>query len=151
MRKSLPYRILAIFMAFLMFFSSTGFSMDIHYCQDELQTISLFGKAKSCFEMNDVIQPSMNVEVCLMDKDFTQVDRKKCCHNERLSIESLEFQELSKQKIPIEISVVKFLTTFIYTYINLFSIDTNHSNEYITYYPPILNPDIQVLFQSFLI
>ena len=38
-------------MAFLMFFTSIGFSMDIHYCQGHLKSISLLGKAKNCHDI----------------------------------------------------------------------------------------------------
>ena len=53
MNTKFSYRALAMFMAFLMFSSSIGFSMDIHYCGDELKSFSFFGDAEAC----EMMQP----------------------------------------------------------------------------------------------
>ena len=48
---SSTYRLIALMMAFLMFFTSAGFTMDMHYCGGELKSVSFFGKAKTCHDM----------------------------------------------------------------------------------------------------
>ena len=50
---SITYRIIALTMAFLMFFTSVGFTVDMHYCQGKLKTFNFFGKAKSCHEVGE--------------------------------------------------------------------------------------------------
>ena len=47
MNTKFSYRALAMFMAFLMFSSSIGFSMDIHYCGEELKSFSFFWRCRS--------------------------------------------------------------------------------------------------------
>ena len=48
---NLKYRLLAFFMAALMFLTSAGFLVDFHYCQGELKSFNFFGKAPNCHEM----------------------------------------------------------------------------------------------------
>ena len=40
------YRFIAIILAAVLFVTSVGITMDMHYCKGELKSISLFGKAQ---------------------------------------------------------------------------------------------------------
>ena len=50
---------MALFMAFLMFSSSIGFSMDVHFCENQIESVNFFGDAEPC----EMMQESMN---CLL-------------------------------------------------------------------------------------
>ena len=68
-------------MAFMLLLSSTGFAMDVHYCQDQLKSISLIGKAKSCHEKQET-------PPCHHKKDsLSKAEKDNCCHNETVVIE----------------------------------------------------------------
>ena len=54
------YQFTALMLAFLMFFTSTGFAINVHYCQGELKSFSFFGKSKTCNEMADEVVPMKN-------------------------------------------------------------------------------------------
>jgi len=65
-------RIVAFMMFLLMSFTSTGFSINLHYCQDELQHIGLFGNKDSC-------QHEKKKKNCCKKKHI-----KKCCQKKIL-------------------------------------------------------------------
>ena len=50
MKTKAIHRITALTMAFLMFFTSVGFSVDIHYCKGDLKSFSLIGEASACHQ-----------------------------------------------------------------------------------------------------
>jgi len=46
-------RVISLLLAFLLGFTSVGYSIDLHFCQGHLKSVALIGKAKSCHEMED--------------------------------------------------------------------------------------------------
>lgn len=146
-----PYKVLAVFMAFLMFFSSIGFSLDIHYCGNELQNVALFGKAKECEMMAQVKEEEKSSCCESTDKKVQNCHNKEtakgnCCHNKKLIIENGEFEKLTVTKLDVQplISVVVFL----YSY---FKIVSKLESEAIfnEYNPPPLTKNISILHQVF--
>ena len=76
------YRFVALMMAFLMFFSSVGFAMDMHYCGGKIKSISFFGKAKNCHEM--VGESDTPIKNCphhkkMMADEKSCFEDKNCC------------------------------------------------------------------------
>ena len=74
-------------MAFLIFLTSAGFSIDMHFCGQDLKSFSLTGKAKNCFEL-------AKSGTCAMHKKMTTVkvacemSKKDCCHNKTLYLKA---------------------------------------------------------------
>lgn len=62
------YRIVAAFFLLLISSVSFGASVDMHFCGDELKSLSLFGEAKAC----DMQKKSA---------DASSKKHSKCCHN----------------------------------------------------------------------
>lgn len=69
-------RIAHITLAFLLFFSSTGLLMNKHYCQEELKSVALFAKAKSCQHTKEIPCPVHGTMI------VPDEDAKGCCNNE---------------------------------------------------------------------
>jgi hypothetical protein len=146
---------MAMFMAFLMFSSSIGLSMDIHFCGDELKSFSFLGEAEPC-DMMKVKQEvksthscceSVNqvVEICHNEETL----KGQCCHNESLLIENgggIESNEVSIVQLQhVLITSIIFVPNF-HLVENLCE-----KVKYTHYNPPPLIADVSILNQVFLI
>ncbi len=130
----------------LVLLSSTSFTFGIHFCMGQLESIAFFSSADPC-EMAQQKTP------CATDKhdldcDHQQVTKKGCCEDHTLVLEGSE--ELSIVK---SISAPDFqMTAVLYALVSF--IFTSPSVDYYSfndYSPPLINRDITVLVQSFLI
>lgn len=150
---SRPYRFVAFLLALLMFFSSTGISMNLHYCQGHLRSISILAKTKCCStEKKALCHKSLN-DIGYDETCNIANEDKSCCQNEKLVIKSLD-QDL--------LMVNSILTDIKYPHIQLMAIAANFVFEGIDdtgdlivnfeqYKPPLPERDIQILFQTFLL
>ncbi|TBV27901.1 hypothetical protein DMZ43_02335 [Meridianimaribacter sp. CL38] len=136
--KKVFHKIMALVMAFVVLFSTMSFTINMHYCGDTLVETALFHKAKGCgMEMSN---PS--TESC-------SITKKDCCDDRQLSIEGQDELQLTIDKISFEQQV--FITSFVYTYINLFEgLDSNVSS-YEEYKPPLVVRQIFKIDETYLI
>ncbi len=138
-------------MALLMLLSSTGFSMDVHYCQDQIKSISLFGKAKSCHEKQVTPPCHQAKKICHHKEDgLNEGDKDNCCHNEAVVIEKSDLDATTTQVATVQDLQLEFVATFIAVYVFNYSVQTDYQ-PYKQYKPPLPGRDIQVLYQTFLI
>ena len=112
-------------MALVVLFSTMSFTVDMHYCGDTLVDVAIFHKAKSCgMEMQ---KPS--------SKDCS-ITKKSCCSDKQVVIQGQNELKLQVDKISFEQQV--FITSFIYTYINLFEGLDHNVSSYEEYKPPLV-------------
>ncbi|WP_240640214.1 HYC_CC_PP family protein [Mangrovimonas spongiae] len=136
--KQVFHKILSMLMAFVVLFSTMSFTIDMHYCGDKLVETAIFHKAKGCgMEME---KPS--TEGC-------SITKKNCCDDKQLSIEGQDELQLSVDKISFEQQV--FITSFIYTYINLFEGLESNVSSYEEYKPPLVTCQIFKIDETYLI
>ena len=64
------YRSFAMILALMIFTSSTGLSIDMHFCQGHLRSLSFIGDAKSCVE---------KANSDLACKPLATSNQRKCC------------------------------------------------------------------------
>jgi len=148
------YRLVALMMAFLMFFSSAGFAMDMHYCGGELKSVSFFGKAKNCHEMAGEDEAPMkncpHHKKMMADKKGCSED-KNCCSNKTVHFQSDQDHQLKTA----DFVVSKQLKQFVIAYVSVFlGEDFDLKREVIAfayYKPPLIPRDIPVLHQTFLL
>ena len=136
------YRTLALALALLMFFTSTGFSVDMHYCKGEFKSFSLFGKAKSCHADTKI--------TCPHHKNMT-AEKKDCCTNQRHTFRA--DQDL-QQAQNVDFALTKPLQNFVAAYIFTFrkiQITSDANPVFARYRPPPLRRNMPVLYQSFLL
>lgn len=152
MKSNRSYRIVALLMALLMLVSSTGFSIDLHYCQGNLKSFSLFGTAKSCHDKADTKHCKRKEMTCKAEKIEQVKDNchKNCCSNKKIEIDADDTQKITAQKLSKP--QIQFISLFIEHFVlalnkTRFPNDSPHQN----YIPPLLNKDIPVLIQSFLL
>jgi hypothetical protein len=144
---------MALFMAFLMFSSSIGFSMDIHFCGNELKSFSFFGEAEPC-EMMQVEQKNESTRSCchspkkeIKSCHNKEVTKGNCCHNERLVLDN--GGEFESSNISIE-QFQQVLFTVILFSKNFYLFETSKEQvTYAHYNPPPLIKDVSILHQVF--
>jgi len=144
-------------MTFLMLFSSVGFSMDVHFCDEGIRDVSFFGKADECSE---VVENETSTHECcgkeVVEKSHCEetstdceVSDEGCCHNESFTFQTIHDANHSNS---LEISDVdlSFVTVFILSHFHLFEDETAVEGFFYYSSPPITS-DVIVLHQVFLI
>ena len=128
----------SLLMALVFLFSTMSFTINMHYCGDTLVEVDILHKAKGCgMEME---KPS--TEGCSTTK-------KNCCDDKQLSIEGQDELHLPIHKISFEQKV--FISSFGFTYINLFDGLEKNISFYEKYKPPLIIRYIYKIDETYLI
>ena len=130
MKKAFQH-IVCLSMAFLVMLSTMSFTVDKHFCGSHLVDKAVFSKAKTCG-----MQMNANSE-------------SHCCTNEKISVEGQDELKVSFDSFDFQQQL--FITTFSFTYFNLFESLPKQVVPFKDYSPPLLVSDIQLEHQEFLI
>nr|WP_255573037.1 hypothetical protein [Hanstruepera marina] len=135
--KDIVHRVFSVGMALLVLFSTVSFTVEKHYCGDVLVDVSLFAEVQKCaMEAYEMEQSSITKKSCCKDTiDVVQ-------GQDELTVKTFDDLEFEQQV---------FLTTFSYSYLNLFEDLQEREISHQDYSPPNLVYDIQVRDQAFLI
>jgi hypothetical protein len=125
-------------MAFVVLFSTLSFTVNMHYCGDSLMDAAIFKKVETC---------GMEMETPL--NEGCSITKKNCCNDKQLIVEGQNDLQLSIDKISFEQQV--FLTSYVYTYINLFEGLDKNVSSYEDYIPPLVVKQIFKLDETYLI
>ncbi|RFN58944.1 HYC_CC_PP family protein [Marixanthomonas ophiurae] len=139
--KSFFTKILSFFLAVFILFSTSSFTVDMHFCCNKLVDMAFFSKAESCMEAAK--KKDTNSKQC------TSIQEKDCCDNQTIVKEGDD--TFKKSNTILEIETLVFLNTFFNTYINLFEGLEENVISFKTYRPPLLSTDIIILNETFLI
>lgn len=136
-----------------MFVTSIGFSVDIHYCKNEIQSVSFIGKAKSCKELgkHQCGSHHNSLEQSCHSSFDSSTCAKDCCHNEKFSQDNLKGKSLNSSVDFTELVVPHFLFAFVHVFILSATSHFHSATLFEHYKPPLLARNIQSLFQVFLI
>lgn len=137
----------------LLFISSSGISMDMHFCQGKLKRVSLIGSAKTCAEMAVMMKhcSGKKAKSCHGASKSCSDDgsHNGCCENESISfdldIDNIDIQAFNSSVLEIDFNVLSKVQLVALP--NL-QIKLLQFEEYI---PPLPRKDLTVLHQSFLI
>ena len=124
-------------MALLVLCSTVSFTVEKHFCGDVLVDVSVFTEAEKC-AMED------------FEKELELITKKACCKD---IIDVFEGQDelIVKSFDDFELDNQIFITSYIYSYINLFEGLPQKVIPFKEYSPPNLIEDIIILDQVFLI
>ena len=132
-------------MALLMLLSSTGFSMDVHYCQGQIKSIGLFTKAASCHKKQGLPQCHTTKKSCHKKQNNT---KDNCCHNQTLSIEKSDLDATPAQGTELTDVSLDFAVAFVAAFV--IPVDKTHIQPAFPFYiPPLPDRDILILYQTF--
>jgi len=158
MNISYLHRITALLLALLMFTTSIGYSMDVHYCGNEIKSIGLFGNAVAC-EMESVEKQEEDLHACCKAPELNKesetchsqkIEEEDCCHNETIVLETdSDFNHDKTIDFDFQQDFV-FTTLFIYN-VFAFRVEENTVNDNFYYSPPKLTKDVMTLHQVFII
>lgn len=139
--KSFFSKIVSFFLTALILFSTSSFTVDMHFCCNQLVDIAVWNKAKNCTEkVQKKEEPT---------KQCTTLQEKDCCSNE--SFVKTGDDTIKKANTKLEAETIIFLNTFFYAYVNLFEGLQENIIPFDDYRPPLLSKDIQTLYETYLI
>lgn len=145
------YRIIAFSLALLMFMTSVSFAVDMHYCQGNLKSFSLFGKAKNCHEMAQAKAACPHhAKVATTTELGCSISKKDCCENKTFYFQFDENQETQTNEWAISPTTQLFLVAYITTFISPTRVVKSVQHHFL-YKPPLLRLHRLILFQSFLL
>ncbi len=164
--KNLFLKISSSILAVLVVLSTLSLTVEKHYCGNFLVSVSYFGNTRNCDgktgEENCNTSQIIKKKKCCNDeteniegqddlKNSIQIiKKKKCCNDETENIEgqddlknSIERFDVEKQQLP-----TLFLIPYYYSF---FSNAQKQANPHQYYLSPNLTPDLQILFEVFII
>ena len=150
---SITYRIIALTIAFLLFVTSVGFTVDMHYCQGKLKTFSFFGKAKSCHDIGEGMKNCpFHAQMKQANKSKSNtISKKGCCSNKTLHFQSDQDQPNQlNNALVINPQLQSFVIAFVEIFINSSVIETDKPS-FVLYKPPLIPRDIYVLLETYLL
>lgn len=137
MIKSVAHKIFSVIMAFLVLFSTVSITIESHMCGGVLVDVSVFTEVEKCkMEAFEMEQISILKENCCTD----QLEVLK--GQDDLKLTYFEDWHIDQQF---------FISTFIYSFTNLFEYLPTQIIPHKDYSPPNLITDIHMLDQVFII
>lgn len=151
MKDNITYRIFTLSMALLVLVTSTGISVDQHFCRGELKSVALIGKAHSCHEVDAPKKCKHHASGNDVASEAEQQGKNKCCENKRSFVKS--DQDLFNAGMEIEMTNVAVELAFHYTVESDVSFEVLSDKEYCSYSdpPPLLIRPLYILHESFLL
>jgi len=138
-------KISALFLAMLVLLGSTSFTFNMHKCMGQIRSMALFMEATPCDmeSMNDGAHESHTTS----DAGI-KVSKQGCCEEHSLFVEG---QDELKITSSVNAPDVQFLAVlFTITLFSPFQV-TPSQDTFREYAPPLIERDIPVLCQTFLI
>lgn len=137
-------KISALLLSVLVLLGSTSFTVNMHFCMEQMESIAFFNDAPEC-DMTAQVPP------CHKKDNPTEggpQDVDGCCEDRTNLVEGLdELKEAGSVSMPnLQIFAVLYTIVF-YSPNSLLLEDYNYNS----YFAPMLERDIPILVQSFLI
>lgn len=139
-------------MACLLLFSSSGLTMDVHFCQGKFKRANIIGKAKTCKEVNAcLLKCGKEVKSCSSSTSSCSAgsSHKDCCNNESILMD-FDFDSSVVYTTVLTDANLQFVLAFASTYLYHEKVAYTFHN-YQKYIPPLRDLDIRIHFQTFLI
>lgn len=137
--KEFIKNIASIFLAFLVLCSTVSFTINEHYCGNTLVNSSIISKAKTCGMDMSAKSP----------KEGCSIEKKDCCKDVVKLIKGQDDLKIDHYTLSFEQQL--FITSFVYSYINLFEGLDKKAIPFNDYSPPLIVKDIQVLDEVYII
>jgi len=137
-------------LALMVLISSMSYTIDFHYCQGQLKSFSLFGKAKNCHEMASKMASCHHHKQKPDDSLSCSEGDKNCCNNKTVNFES-DFDEQIINIDYLNIDSQSFVVAFKSSSFDDLFDNIKEVVPFAHYKPPLIQKDIPVLFESFLL
>ncbi|MDT0293164.1 hypothetical protein ACFQ3R_09160 [Mesonia ostreae] len=140
--KKFLHNAMAVFMVAVVLMTTMSFTVDMHYCGETLVDFSFTQQVETCRMEN-------NKNESLGSCESPKMSKESCCSDKQLVQEGQDNLKTSFDQLTLEQQI--FVTSFTYTYINLFEGTESKQIPFVDYAPPFVKRDVQVLHQTFLI
>lgn len=141
MLKEKLRQITATVMALIVLFSTMSFTVDMHYCGNHLVDFSLFDNVDTCMMKAKIAKSSRDCSMMEMGMD--------CCTDVEVVLQGQDDLKISFDQLTFDQQI--FVTSYIYSYIDIFEGLVENIVPFKDYWPPPLIRDILILDQTFLI
>jgi len=131
--KAIFHKIMSLVMALVVLLSTTSFTVNMHYCGDNLVDMKIYQEAEGC---------GMEIPMTNSTSE-TALSKTPCCKNEQLLIQGQN--ELQTPIDSLSFSIEYFVVSTVYSYINLFESLPKEVIPFKDYSPPNLVTDIHVI------
>src|SRR5690554_2973137 len=130
-------KISALLLSILVLFGSTSFTVSMHFCMEQMESIAFFKDAQECDMMT--LTPTCHNEDDRTNGDHG--DSEECCEDR---INLIEGQDEFKGASSVSLPNLQFFAV-LYTF-SFFSLTPHLENyDHKTYFPPIIERDIPIL------
>jgi hypothetical protein len=148
-------RIIALTLAFLMLMTSVSFAVDRHYCNGELKSVSLFGKAKTCHEKavtnkKPTCPHHQKMQQESKRSNGDEMAKNDCCENKTTIIQADDDQINSDLSLPTFQQLQQFAIAYILAFHATITTD-KQSIQGVSYLSPMIPKDIYALSETFLL
>lgn len=137
-------KIFSILLTAIILFNASGLSMDIHYCLGEIEAFMFYGVADEC----DMSAGDQVVSGTLSHCTKLVVNEDHCCDDETFLVEG---QSFPYEKATSVLPQLSFVTLYYLVNSSELSVDINLFSSFTQYLPPLIEHDIPVMIQSFLL
>ena len=137
--KDFAFKIVSISMALLLLASTTSWKVEKHYCMGHLVDLAFFADAEDCGMSMDIMN----------DDDSTMQQESSCCSDEVIFVAGQDDLKLSFDNLSFEQQL--FVTSFAYSYIDLFKGSEENAILFRDYSPPLVIKNIYKLDETYLI
>lgn len=138
MRKQKIHMLFSLLLVGLLLISSSGITIDAHFCKDQLKGVNFFGKAKTCYGQE---------ARCSL---HSEISAKSCCSNKSISIKSIDKAYDLATMLQMPGQIVALPNRFKIELIKRYPPATTYTS-FIKYRPPPLITDIQSQYSTFII
>jgi hypothetical protein len=139
--RHLINKIVSIILAATVLYATSSFSVDMHFCCNQLVDIAFFGKAKPC---KDKIKESS--ETSFKKCSF---EEKDCC-SDRTFLKHAD-EGIKKASLEMELPTFTFFNVPVHSNMERFEGLKKNIVPFRDYSPPLISKDIQLLQEIFLI
>ncbi|MBS1681531.1 MAG: hypothetical protein JST37_07085 [Bacteroidetes bacterium] len=135
--------ILTGLLAIFVLASSISHSVSLHICGGEIENIAFFGKARSCEMRDSACDHSRNAS-------HSSISHKGCCEDATLLIGSDKYASKIAEKVIVKDS--QYISLPLVKIVDDMNACADLARvQFVNYKPPLIERDITILVQSFLI
>lgn len=145
MRKNWKsYRVVCLGLAICIMLSSFRFTVDLHYCKNQLKSFSLIGKAASCHDAKKSCPHHSNEEVA-------KADNNDCCSNHTIEVDDLDVDYNVSAEVELTDLQIQFVASLVYSLFTLSPPSTDTISPFPDNKVLLPSKDICVLLERFLL